>query len=235
MTFVIKKAFKKNTSSMSSEIWYFEDVNLYQVLCPHKTAKLSQKHRFYHFKKDDFIYFEDDPADKIFLVADGRVKIGTYSEEGEEFVKAILGRGEIFGELSLLGEERRGDFAQALDSDTSVCPMTLADMEELMRENRTLSFKIHKIIKLRVKKLERRLASMLFKNVRTRLREFLEDMAQEKGEKKPNGEIFVENHLTHKDIAQLIGSSRQSVTSLLNELEEEQVIRFEKKNFYLKP
>ncbi|MGD1839672.1 MAG: Crp/Fnr family transcriptional regulator [Thermonemataceae bacterium] len=217
------------------EIWFFDDVNLYNILCPHrvKDAKKREQHKFYDFKKDEFIYFEDDPADKIFLIANGRVKIGSYSEEGDEFIKAILTRGELFGERSLLGEGKRSDFAQALDNNTTVCPMTIDDMQDLMLNNKPLSFKINKIIYFRFKKLERRLELLIFKDVRTRLVEFLKDVTKEKG-KMMGHEVFVENFLTHKDIAQLIGSSRQTVTTLLNELEQEGVLRFQRKNFFVK-
>jgi CRP/FNR family transcriptional regulator, cyclic AMP receptor protein len=216
-----------------TQLWFFENVNLFDILCPHKTKNIQQKHSFHTFKKEEFIYFEGDSAEQIFLIANGRVKIGTYSEDGNEFIKAILGRGEIFGELIILGEDKRQDFAQALDNNTMVCPMSLQDLENLMKGNRQLSLKIHKILNLRFKKLERRLELLIFKDVKTRLREFIKDLAKEKGKQKGE-ETFVENYLTHKDIASLVGSSRQTVTTLLNEMESDQKIRFEKKNFYIK-
>jgi len=81
-----------------SNIWYFEDIDLYNILCPHKVPSMNEKHAFHTYKKDDFIYFEDEASEYIYLVADGRVKIGSYTEDGKEITKAIIGPGEVFGE-----------------------------------------------------------------------------------------------------------------------------------------
>lgn len=105
-----------------SRIWYFEETNLFNLFCPHKSKHLGERHVFLEYQKDEFIYFEEDPSDKIYLIASGRVKIFSYNEQGEEFVKAILGKGEIFGEQSILGEGQRTDFAQAIEPAT-ICRM----------------------------------------------------------------------------------------------------------------
>lgn len=217
----------------TSSLWYLEKVDLYEILCPHKVPHMAETHVFHDFKKDEFIYFPDQVSEKIYMVSEGRVKIGSYLEDGKEIVKAILGHGEIFGELALAGEDRRTDFAQAMDARTKVCPMTLAEMEELMASNKTLSLKIMKIIGLRLKKTERKIESLVFKDARTRVVEFLQDTARERGEK-VGFETMIKNHLTHRDIASLTGTSRQTVTTLLNELREKNVINFDRRKILIR-
>ena len=219
--------------SKQSNIWYFEEVDLYEILCPHKVPHLKEKHVFHYYRKNDFIYFEDDASDHIFLIADGRVKIGTYTADGKEITKAILNTGEIFGELALVGQEKRSDFAQALDDNTSVCPMSIEDLQALMSHNKALNLKIYKLIGLRIKKLERRIESLVFKDARTRIIEFLRDWAHEKG-KKVGYETMVKNYLTHKDIASLTGTSRQTVTTVLNELKEKNIINFDRRRILIR-
>ena len=214
-------------------IWYFENVDLYELLCPHKVPSMKEKHVFHQFNKGDFIYFKDQPSDHIYLVASGRVKIGSYTDEGIEVVRAILSAGEIFGELALAGEETRRDYAQALDNDTSVCPMMIDDMQELMAANKPLNLKIIKLIGLRIKKLERKVESLVFKDARTRIIEFLREMAAERG-KKVGFEIMFKNYLTHKDIASLTGTSRQTVTTILNELKDQNLINFDRRRFLIR-
>ena len=97
-----------------SSIWFFEDVNLFKVLCPHKFKAYKNSHSFNAYKKKDYIYFEEDAANKIYLIEKGKVKIGYYNEDGEEVVKAILTKGELFGEKAILGELKRDEFAQSL-------------------------------------------------------------------------------------------------------------------------
>lgn len=214
-------------------IWYLESVDLFDILCPHKVKDMSHKHSFHSFKKEEFIYSSNEHSSHIYLIAKGRIKIGSYTEDGRELVKTILGVGEIFGEMALAGEERRGDFAQALDNETIVCPMTIGDMDELMYQNRPLSLKIFKLIGLRIKRLERRIESLVFKDARTRIVEFLKDTALERG-KKVGFETMIPSHLTHKDIASLTGTSRQTVTTVLNELQEKRVIDVDRRRVLIR-
>lgn len=219
--------------SEKSNIWYIENIDLYNVLCPRKTPSMHEKHQFTTFNKDDFIYFEDEKSDHIFFIAQGRVKIGTYTEEGKELTKAILSAGEIFGELALVGQEKRTDFAQALDNNTNVCPMNIEDLQELMAENKELSLKIYKILGVKIKKLERKVESLVFKDSRTRIVEFLKDWAYEKG-KKVGFETMMKNYLTHKDIAALTGTSRQTVTTILNDLKDKNIINFDRRRILIR-
>ncbi|MEP1035212.1 Crp/Fnr family transcriptional regulator [Ekhidna sp.] len=220
---------------MSEErnLWYFEDTDLFEVLCPKKTPYLEERHLPGVYKKDDFIYFKDQSSENIYMVSSGRVKIGTYGPDGKEIVKAILTRGEIFGELALAGEEKRQDFAQAMDNDTHVCSMTIEDLQNLMVDNKDLNLKILKIVGFRLRKTERKIESLVFKDARTRIVDFLREMAEEKGQK-VGFEMMIKNHLTHKDIASLTGTSRQTVTTVMNELREKNLINFDRRRILIR-
>jgi CRP-like cAMP-binding protein len=217
----------------ASALWYFESVNLYDILCPHKVKPMAERHTFNYFKKDQFIYFPDEPATYIYMIANGRIKIGHYLDDGKEVVTAILGMGEIFGELALAGEETRRDFAQAMDDNTTVCPLGIDDLKALMWENKELSFKMLKLVGLRLMKLERKLELLVFKDARTRIVEFIKDSATYKG-KKVGYETLIPTKLTHKDIASLTGTSRQTVTTILNELKEKNLINFDRKRILVR-
>ena len=219
--------------SDQSNLWYFKDVDLYEILCPHKVKTMDERHEFNYFSKNDFIYFPNEKAKYIYMIADGRVKIGNYGEDGKEVTKAILGTGEIFGELALTGEEKRADFAQAMDEKTTVCPITIEEMQELMKDNQELSFKIYKLIGLRIRKLERKIESLVFKDARTRVIEFLKDAAEWKG-RKVGFETMIPTKLTHKDIANLTGTSRQTVTTILNELKDDNLINFDRRKILIR-
>ncbi len=211
-------------------LWFFDDVNLFKVLCPHKFKAYKADHDFDAYKKKDYIYFEEDSANKVYLIEKGKVKIGYYSEEGDEVVKAILTRGELFGETAILGESKREEFAQSIDNTTSICPISVDTMHDLMRNNQTFSFKIYKVIGFKLKKLERRLQLLLFKDAKTRLVEFLDELCDDYGYDCPKtGDHVIKHPYTQKDIASLIGTSRPTLNILLNELKEEKVIEFSRK------
>ncbi|WP_066224925.1 Crp/Fnr family transcriptional regulator [Formosa haliotis] len=217
-----------------SAIWFFEDVNLFKVLCPHKFAGFKQNHSFDTYDKKDYIYFEQDTSNKVFVIEKGKVKVGYYTEEGQEVVKAILSKGELFGEKAMLGEEKREEFAQALTDNTAICPIGVDTMHDLMRQNQNFSIKIYKFIGFRFKKLERRLELLLFKDAKTRLLEFLEDLFREYGSKsKTSSDRVIKHPYTQGDIASLIGTSRPTLNILLNELKEDQLIDFNRKEIRL--
>ena len=219
--------------SAETNLWYFEDADLFEVLCPKKTPSLEERHQPGVYKKDQMIYFQDQSSENIYMVSNGRVKIGTYAPDGKEIVKAILTRGEVFGELALAGENKRQDFAQSMDNGTHVCVMKIDDLKDLMKENKELSFKILKIVGFRLRKMERKIESLVFKDARTRIVDFLKETAEEKGQK-VGFEIMIKNHLTHKDIASLTGTSRQTVTTVLNELREKNLINFDRRRILIR-
>jgi CRP/FNR family transcriptional regulator, cyclic AMP receptor protein len=216
----------------TTALWYFESVNLFNMLCPHKVKKMGSIHKFIHFRRDEFVYIPEDPASHIYMIVNGRVKIGHYLDDGEEVVTAILTNGEIFGELAMAGEDKRRDFAQAIE-DVTICPLTTEQLKELMYENKELSFKILKLIGLRLMKLERKLELLVFKDARTRVIEFLKDAASWKGVK-VGFETLIQTKLTHKEIASLTGTSRQTVTTILNDLKEKNLINFNRKQILIR-
>ena len=208
-------------------IWFFEDVNLFNMLCPHKFKAYKKDHDFDAYKKQDYIYFQNDSSNKVFLIEKGKVKIGYYNDDGDEIVKAILSKGEIFGEKAILGESKREEFAQSIDNLTSICPVGVETMHDLMRDNKTFGFRVYKFIGFKFQKLERRLQILMFKDSKTRLLEFLNELCEEYGHNCPKtGDNVIEHPYTQKDIASLIGTSRPTLNILMNELKEESIIDF---------
>jgi CRP-like cAMP-binding protein len=216
------------------KLWFFENVNLFNLLCPHKFKEYKSCHTFDAYSKSDYIYFEEDSSSKIYLIEKGKVKLGYYTEGGSEVVKAILTKGELFGEKAILGEETRNEFAQSLDNLTSICPIGVNTMHDLMQDNKTFSLKIYKFLGLRFKKLERRLQLILFKDTKTRLIEFMKELSEDYGyDCDSSGDKVIAHPYTQKDIASLIGTSRSNLNVLMNELKEENIIKFNRKEIRL--
>lgn len=216
-------------------IWILEEVNLFSMLCPHKFKAYKKEHDFLNYKKEDYIYFEEDNANKVYLIEKGKVKIGHYTEEGDEVVKAILSKGELFGEKAILGLDKRDEFAKSLDNTTSICPVGVETMHDLMRDNKPFSFRIYKLIGFRIKRLERRLELIMFKDAETRVDEFLKELAEDYGYCCPNtGDTVIKHPYTQKDIAHLIGTSRPTFNSIMNKFKEENRIDFSRNEIRLK-
>jgi len=216
-----------------TKLWHLENFNLFNTLSALEKIKMSTKVKHDNVKKNEYIYFPEDPSSSIFFLKGGRVKIGSYSDNGKEIIKAILSPGEIFGELSIAGEGKRNDFAIALDSNITVCSLSMEEMESMIEKNPMIGLKITKLIGFRLQKIERRLESLVFKDARSRIIDFIVDLGHEKG-KEIGKEILVKHNLTHLDIANLTATSRQTVTTILNDLKEKDLIYLERNQFLIR-
>jgi CRP/FNR family transcriptional regulator, cyclic AMP receptor protein len=210
----------------AQSLWYLENIDVTHLLCPTKlgSEEIMAKHTRPTFKKGEPVYMPDDLSDRIFFINEGRIKISVMNDEGKEITKAILGRGEVFGEFALLGESQRHDFATALE-DTSTCMVTLAELRGLMRERSELNLFFMKMFAARQLEMERRLESLVFRDSRSRIVEFLVNLVKNKGQR-VGYEWVVRGFITHQEIANLTATSRQTVTTTLNDLRFKKLLTF---------
>ncbi len=217
----------------NQSLWYLENIDVRGLFCPKKVGSGmldTLNHKSY--KKGDYIYLTDEHADKLYFISEGRVKIGNYGDSGKEITKAILTPGEVFGELSLIGEDKRRDFAIAME-ETTACVMGVDDMKNMMREHSSLSLFMMKILGSRVLDMEQRLESLVFKDSRSRIVEFLKNLAAKKGQR-VGYEMLVRRFMTHQEIANLTATSRQTVTTVLNELRSKNIITFNRRRLLIR-
>ncbi|HRF42098.1 MAG TPA: Crp/Fnr family transcriptional regulator, partial [Saprospiraceae bacterium] len=179
----------------TQSLWYLENIDVNGIFCPQKLGRGDMdNHPHRQYAKGEYIYLQEDEADKIFFLTEGRVKIGTTdAASGKEITKAILGKGEVFGELAAMGEGKRRDYACTMEP-TTVCILSAEDMQSLMRERSGLNLFLMRLISSRVLELEQRLTSLVFKDSRTRVMEYLYHLGQTKG-RAIGFEVLVNNFL----------------------------------------
>ena len=207
-------------------LWHLENIDVTHILCPNKLGDADRmaKHTHRSYAKGEAFFVPDDLSDRIFFINEGRVKISSMNEEGKEITKAILGKGEVFGELALVGEARRRDWAAALEN-TEVCVVTLNELRDLMRERSDLNLFFMKIFGSRQLEMERRLESLVFRDSRSRIIEFLVELTQNKGQR-VGFEWVIRKPITHQEIANMTATSRQTVTTTLNDLRYKKLLTF---------
>lgn len=215
-----------------TKLWYFENFNLLESLNKKEMEYMSKTASMRGCTKNQIIYFPEDSSNVIYFLKQGKVKISRHSEEGKEIIITILGPGEIFGELSISGEGRREEIAEALE-ESIICALSIQELEKMMEKNPKFNIRITKFIGIRLKKIESRLASLIFKSTENRIKSFIKEMADDHGTK-IGIETEVKLNLTHDDIAKLTATSRQSVTSVFNELEKDNVILYNRKRILIK-
>lgn len=218
--------------SESNILWYLEKFDLFQKLDMSSISNLAKKSSMLKYKKNDLIFLPEDSKDKIFFLKKGRVKISIFNKQGEEFIKAIIKPGEMFGKLPYVPGSEPSDIAFAIQ-DTTLCLMTSEEFEELVENDSGLKTEVMKFIGYRLQKLERRVELLSFRDSKQRLIEMMLDFKEDFG-KRVGDEFFIDQTLSHREIAALIATSRQTVTKLLNELREKEYIDFNRKKLIIR-
>ena len=217
---------------MEQQLWYLEDIDLRNVFCPTNLGARGIRMEDLEIAANQYVYLPEEPAQKISLISEGRIKIGTYGADGKEITKAILTPGEIFGELALIGQESRRDFAYVIEP-TRVCVLDRKDLQGMLQERGDLQLFFMRLIGNRTLRLEQRLENLMFKSSRSRIVEFLHELAETRG-RVVGFEREVRNMLTHKEIADLTGTSRQTVNSVLNDLRRNNILTFNRKRLLVR-
>ncbi|MCB0523060.1 MAG: Crp/Fnr family transcriptional regulator [Saprospiraceae bacterium] len=179
------------------------------------------------------IYLADEPSDYLCLLASGSVKIGIYSPDGREIIKSIQHPLTVFGELGLTGEQKRSEFAAAMSRDVDYYVIKVEDFKYLMQQNFRLAQSVMLCLGERLRKAERHWESLILKDVRSRIVDFLKESAGERG-RQVGYETLVKHGLTQQDIANLVGASRQTVTAILNELRKSNLIHFNRNTILIR-
>jgi CRP/FNR family transcriptional regulator, cyclic AMP receptor protein len=197
--------------------WYLRDHKLFRTLSYSQIKQLCIIVGFKKAKKGEVIYFSNSEAPRIFLLKRGSIKIVTLDEEGNETIKDIIIKGDLFGELSLDSDIQVNEYAKVLTDEVSICSFLMSDFENLMLKNPQLALGYTKFVGLKMKRLKNNYSNLMSKDAKTRLITFIKEWAINEGINE-NNKIVIENYLTQNDIAQIICTSRQTATTLLNEL-----------------
>lgn len=204
---------------------FLEQFPLFTTLSAEEKVQLSDMMECQVKPKYSFVYLPGETSDTIYFLTKGTVKIGTHSSDGKEVIKSLMHPLAMFGELGLVGEEKRQDFAQALKEDIHLYVLKVEDFKGLMRHNFDLCSHVMQLFGSRLIRAENKLESLIFKDARTRIIEFIKDSVNQRG-RKVGYEMLLKHSLTHQDIANITCTSRQTVTLVLNELKKSDLIYF---------
>ncbi len=194
---------------------------------------LSQRVKLIQFKRHELIYDEGEPADKVYFLIKGNVKRASFSLQGREVIKEILHPKVMFGELCLVNDAKRRDFTQVISENAQVLVLLQSELNRLMRMNQSWNLQLLQWFAQRLRQTESRLESMISKDARDRIIDFLKETALRQGQK-VGYETLIKHSLTQQDIANMTGTSRQTVTSVLNELRRDNHIYFNRRSILIR-
>jgi len=208
--------------SAFTKYWFLEGFDLFKKLGMPTMMRMCETLEMENIDKAMPIEIGKRDKKSIFFLKKGTVKI---VDSTSDTVKYIVKTGNIFGELSLYDKQAANEEKAYTLEDSIICYIESNQMEELMEKHKSLKNGVLKIYGIRIKKLERRLQDLIYKDSGSRIKEFITDYVHEFGEEKNDG-LVAKNLLSHQDIANLTNTSRQTVSNVLSKLRKERHIDY---------
>lgn len=203
-------------------LWYLKKIPLLAELGPDVTARLAERIELREIRRREVIYLPGDPGQSLFLVNGGRVKISKVTRDGKALTLNYCGPSELFGETCLVEGGPREEMAEAMEN-SMVTEIERADFEQLLAEHAQLGIHMTKLLAARRRDLENKLETLVFRDVTSKLAELLLQLAEEYGVEDSRGTL-VALKITHQELANLIGSTRETVSLTLSQFKRKNLI-----------
>lgn len=207
--------------------WHLKNSELFKDLAAEVYEKLEEAAVVRKFGRKEIIYLPSDLGSTVLVLLEGRVKIKSVTPDGKEAILAFIEPGEVFGELALVHEAKRGEFAETALASV-VCAIPRETMLHVMGADAQTALRITKLMGLRQQRIENRVKNMLFRSFRDRVAALLIELAERYGRRNGDG-VEIGLRLSHQEIASLIGATRETVTILLGELQNEGYIQIKRR------
>jgi CRP/FNR family cyclic AMP-dependent transcriptional regulator len=208
-------------TTMEDKLDHLSDVDLFRDLSERDMADLDRMTTITTVPRGRVFYEPEDVSEVLFLIREGHVQLYRISPEGKKLVIATLGPGALFGEMALLGQKMHNAFAEALD-DCRIFVMSRADLERLILNKPEVGRRVLEATGKRLRDAEQRLEDMAFKSIPARLASLLLRLSAEQGSTEILGS-------THQDLAETVGTYRETATQVLNDMKADGLIEIGRK------
>ena len=200
---------------------YLSELTVFQDLTGREMEDLNRITTISTVSKGRVFYRPEEPGEVLFILKEGQVQLYRISPEGKKLVITTLGPHTLFGEMALLGTKMHNTFAEAVD-DCLICVMSRTDLERLILSKPQVALRVLEITGKRLREAEGRLENMAFKGIPARLASLLLRLANERDTLEIVG-------LTHQDLAESVGTYRETATQVLNDLKSQGLIEIGRK------
>ena len=188
-------------------------VPLFSQLAPSDLERVSEISRERAYPRNSVILFEDDPGDALYVVAQGQVKVVLIGEDGREVILSVMGEGEFFGEMALVDDEPRSAHVIAME-DSTLLVLRREDFQGILKQTPGIALALLRELSRRLRRVDEKVGSLVLLDVNGRVAQLLLELADEAGSER------ITRRLTHHTIAQMIGSSRETVSRTMRDLVE---------------
>ncbi len=191
-------------------------------------ARLTTRRRY---PKDTVIFFENEEGDAMFMILAGRIKVTILGDDGREIILSVLAPGDFFGEMALLDNEPRSATAIAAE-ETELLLLHRTEFQGVLAENSSIGTALLRVLNQRLRRANQQISTLALLDVYGRVARVLLDMAKEEGRRLKDGRIAF-RRATHQEIANRIGTTRETVTRMLKDLERQGLIHIDGREIVL--
>jgi CRP-like cAMP-binding protein len=200
---------------VDQKIDYLQMVDIFQDLSKAEMQEMDRTTTMSTCQRGKIFYQPEDTSEVLFILKKGRVQLYRISPEGKKLIVSTIDAGTIFGEMAIIGQKMHNTFAEAVD-DCLLCVMSRHDVERLILSKPQVALRIMDLMADRLTEAETRLEDMAFKSIPARLAALLLRLQEEQGDT-----IY---GYTHQDLAEAVGTYRETTTQTLNEFKAEKLI-----------
>jgi CRP/FNR family cyclic AMP-dependent transcriptional regulator len=215
-----------------TKLWYLKNLDIFSHMHDDEFKMVAQYSRMREIKRGEILYLQGASDKNLYILKEGAVKITKLTPQGNEIILDILSGGTVFGEMTVIAPQERDESAVVLE-DGLICIMKRDDIDHLIQMVPGLSVRMTKMIGLKRWKIENKLLDLLYRTVEQRLAKTFLNLLEDFGVPHKNG-YLLRIKLTHKDYADLIASTRETVTATLNKMKGDGLIEFEEKYVVIK-
>ena len=185
---------------------FLSDTDIFRDLSSQELEELDRMTAMSTCRKGRVFYTPGETGEVLFILKRGRVNLYRINADGKKLVTSTVGAGTVFGEMSLVAQGMHDTFAEAAEECT-LCVMSRSDVEHLLLSKPRVALRFMEMIAARLKDVETRMETVAFKSVPSRISTFLLQLADD-------GTIA---GVSHQDLADMVGTYRETVTRILNE------------------
>ncbi len=218
---------------MHSELkyWYLHDHKLFKNLSFNEVDSLCILSKFKKSDKNEIVDLPFSEKERIYYLKKGTIKLIQLSSEGEEILIDILQSGDLFGELNFDNPSNTNEFIKVVSEEAVMCTFYREKLENLIQHKPDFALSYIKFLGFNFKRVQNSYKNIFFKDTKTRLLLLLQMIAEKEGAE--SGAFVFPNYLTQKDFAQLICATRQTVITLIKELEKDGILKYSQKEIVL--
>jgi CRP-like cAMP-binding protein len=204
-----------------------QKIPLFANLSAPELARIADVARERTYPKNSVILFEDDPGDALYVVVSGSVKVVLIGEDGREVILSLLKQGDFFGDMALIDDEPRSAHVIAME-DATMFVLRREDFHQCLREAPAIALGVLRTLSRRLREADEKIGGLILLDVNGRVARLLLRMADE------NDGVQIAPKVTHHTIAQMVGSSRETVSRTMRSMVEQGLLDVSRRAISLK-